>query len=83
MTSGLSFREGNPSALPVNKYVVTPFLDVTQNSTMKTNALRECLWALRNSLFVVFSHISIGKDNNSIYAVAVKFDSAERRLGIL
>lgn len=28
MTSGLSFREGNPSALPVNKYVVTPLLDV-------------------------------------------------------
>lgn len=40
MTSGLSFREGNPSALPVNKYVVTPFLDANQNSTMKINARR-------------------------------------------
>ena len=83
MTSGLSFREGNPSALPVNKYVVTPFLDVTQNSTMKTNALRECLWALRNSLFVVFSHISIWKDNDRIDALAVKFDRAYHSLCIL
>ena len=83
MTSGLSFREGNPSALPVNKYVVTPFLDANQNSTMKINALRKCLWALRNSRFVVFSHISIWKDNDRIDALAVKLDRAYRRLGIL